>query len=147
MIKDSTLMMYHIVMSAPTLAPVMSRAPPCSPCPRAPSSRERGLPSRLWDMNWKPALLSCSVPLKEEPSQQINKRRAFNSKTKPLFCDRSNPRWPRTNTCSRSERWGGGAGVNPPESAQEGELRVRGVSHRLRGRVCRWRPSVDLKRD
>lgn len=46
-----------------TLAPVMSRLPPWRPRPAVPSSRERGLPRRLWEMNWNPVLLSSSIPL------------------------------------------------------------------------------------
>lgn len=41
----------------------MSKAPPWRPRPVAPSSRERGLPRRLWEMNSNPVLLSSLFPL------------------------------------------------------------------------------------
>lgn len=44
----------------------MSRAPPWSPCPGIPNSRERGLPRRLWEMNSNPVLLNSSIPLEKE---------------------------------------------------------------------------------
>lgn len=41
----------------------MSKAPPWRPRPVAPSSCERGLPRRLWEMNSNPVLLSSLIPL------------------------------------------------------------------------------------
>lgn len=82
-------LLYIVVMSRNTLAPVMSRAPPWRPCPVLQSSLERGLPKRLWEMNSNPVSISLSIPLgKNRGVRDIERNKCWKSQClKPCKAD------------------------------------------------------------
>lgn len=112
--------MMMVILTA-TLAPVMSSAPPWSPRPVVPSSLERGLPRRLWEMKSDPVLRSLSIPLGTDSVSGVRDVERNKLKQISMFKPHIAPRL--------------------PENTEGGKLRVGRFSRRIHS----WqRLSVDL---